>query len=345
MKCPKCGQEYEGSACPNCEPGPEIIVNNADYLRRKEAYEKKQAEKESASSHTDKPQKEPEEENADDRRAVKKKPQEQPEYEEIDYLGMMKKVYDTGKEAAGSAAEELKKRKGFFSRYRKRIIAAVLVVCVLAGGGFGIYKLASRKNYVLYMSSGAKIYNVAGLENNYVCENKQAVFAVDNRTFYTPQFPQQIDADAVTNTLASDNGEYFAATVYDEGSAQYALYTWKDGQDAVQVSKNAYDKDIGYITNKGKVIYSDVEVVNEEGGLGAMQLYVYDASGKLTLIEGQLKEYFVYAAEEKIVCYNKNNVLYLYDYDENKKEKLKDIFIKASIHEMKFWDMAYEEVK
>lgn len=45
MKCPKCGQEYEGSACPNCEPGPEIIVNNADYLRRKEAYEKKQAEK------------------------------------------------------------------------------------------------------------------------------------------------------------------------------------------------------------------------------------------------------------------------------------------------------------
>ena len=51
-----------------------------------------------------------------------------------------------------------------------------------------------------------------------------------------------------------------------------------------------------------------------------MQLYVYDASGKLTLIEGQIKEYFVYAAEEKIVSYNKNNVLYLYDYDENKKE-------------------------
>lgn len=106
--------------------------------------------------------------------------------------------------------------------------------------------------------------------------------------------------------MQATNGEYFAATVYDEGSAQYALYTWKDGQDAVQVSKNAYDKDIGYITNKGKVIYSDVEVVNEEGGLGAMQLYVYDASGKLTLIEGQLKEYFVYAAEEKIACYNKN---------------------------------------
>ena len=29
--------------------------------------------------------------------------------------------------------------------------------------------------------------------------------------------------------------------------------------------------------------------------------------------------------------------------DENKKERLKDIFIKGSIHEMKFWDMAYED--
>ena len=31
-----------------------------------------------------------------------------------------------------------------------------------------------------------------------------------------------------------------------------------------------------------------------------MQLYVYDASGKLTLIEGQLKEYFVYAQKKKL---------------------------------------------
>ena len=31
--------------------------------------------------------------------------------------------------------------------------------------------------------------------------------------------------------------------------------------------------------------------------------------------------------------------------DDNKKEKLKDIFTKASIYEMEFWDMAYEEIK
>ena len=31
--------------------------------------------------------------------------------------------------------------------------------------------------------------------------------------------------------------------------------------------------------------------------------------------------------------------------DYNKKEKLKDIFIKSSIYEMRFWDMAYKEIK
>ena len=31
--------------------------------------------------------------------------------------------------------------------------------------------------------------------------------------------------------------------------------------------------------------------------------------------------------------------------DKDKKEKLREIFIKASIYKMKFWDMAYEEVK
>ncbi|WP_297137443.1 hypothetical protein [Terrisporobacter sp.] len=31
--------------------------------------------------------------------------------------------------------------------------------------------------------------------------------------------------------------------------------------------------------------------------------------------------------------------------DDNEREKLKEIFIKASIYEMQFWDMAYEEVK
>lgn len=55
-----------------------------------------------------------------------------------------------------------------------------------------------------------------------------------------------------------------------------------------------------------------------------------------------------YSCEQYAKCAQKNidfaNKICTH-LDENKKEKLKDIFIKASIYEMKFWDMAYEEVK
>ena len=42
MLCPKCGVDYEGNSCPRCN-GPEILINNEDYLRRRKAYEEKQA--------------------------------------------------------------------------------------------------------------------------------------------------------------------------------------------------------------------------------------------------------------------------------------------------------------
>lgn len=55
-----------------------------------------------------------------------------------------------------------------------------------------------------------------------------------------------------------------------------------------------------------------------------------------------------YSCEEYAECAQKNidfaNKI-CGDLDYKKKEKLKEIFIKASIYEMKFWDMAYEEVK
>lgn len=49
MVCPKCGREYEGTKCPNCD-GLDIIVNQDDYLKRRREYEEKQAALKSASS-------------------------------------------------------------------------------------------------------------------------------------------------------------------------------------------------------------------------------------------------------------------------------------------------------
>lgn len=318
MLCPKCGQEYEGSQCPNCQE-PEIIVNNTDYQKRKEAYEKKQAEKKSASSRSEalKPESAAADKVSEEALTETGKDNtKESAYEEIDYLGIMKKVCDTGRGIAGNAAGELSKRKGFFKKHFKLLLIAVVVLSVFVGAGFGIYRLATRKNYVLYMSSNQKIYNAAGLESNYVCDNAQAVFAADNKTFYTPEFPAEIKQEEVTNVLASDNGEYFAAAVYQEDSAQYALYTWKAEENhAVQICKNTYDKDISYVTNKGKVIYTDIEVINDEGAVRNVQLYLYNPSGELVLVEQQLKEFFVYAGQEKIVCCNKENVLYVYNYN------------------------------
>ena len=38
MKCPKCGNEYEGVSCPQCKE-VKIVINDSDYLRRKKEWE------------------------------------------------------------------------------------------------------------------------------------------------------------------------------------------------------------------------------------------------------------------------------------------------------------------
>lgn len=314
MLCPKCGQEYEGTECPNCQ-APKIIVNNTDYQKRREAYEKKQAALKSASSRNAAIE---EEQSVQTVVSSDKRKTPTDTYEEINYLEVMRKVRDTGKELAGNAVNklDLNKGKATIKKYLKPLIILLVLLCAVSAVGVGIYRLAVRKNYVLYMSSNQKIYNVAGLESDYVCDRNQAVFAVDNQTFYTPVFPAELDKDNLLSVLSSNHGEYFAGVLYHEESAKYALYTWKaDGSNLKLVSENLYQKEIKYITDKGKIIYTDVEVINEEGGLGNIQLYVYDSSEKLILIEQYLRGVYIYAGQEKILCYNKDQVLYTYDYN------------------------------
>lgn len=336
MLCPKCGRNYEGSECPNCS-GPKIIVNQSDYQKRKEAYEKKQAELKSASSYSAKEQENSEQEMSasDNKKTVDKNNKNAGEYEEINYLEVMKKVCNTGKDIAETAAGKLSKRKTGIKKYLKPVIIVLILFLVLGAAGTGIYRLATRKNYELYMSSNQKIYNVAGLENNYVCDVSDTVFAVDNKTFYTPVFPAEIDKNNLLISMASDNGEYFTAAVYDDSADKYSLYTWKaDGSNVKCISKNAYYKDIKYITDKGEIIYTDVEIVNDEGALGQIQLYVYDSQEKLTLIEKSLREVYVYAGINKLICYNKENELYVYDYEklslvETISEETVNVYIEA----------------
>ena len=191
MICPKCGQEYEGDKCPRCN-GPEVIVNNADYLKRKRAYEEKQAGKGSASSD-----KETSENNTAD---VKNGGQEEVLPDE-----MFRRLKESGSKFAQDAVEKTASQAKKAVKGKKklivRIIAAAIVLMLASLAGFGIFKLATRKNYVLYMKYNNKIYNVAGIDSKLVCSEDDIVFEADNNSFYMPEFSDEIDKNNILNTI------------------------------------------------------------------------------------------------------------------------------------------------
>lgn len=45
------------------------------------------------------------------------------------------------------------------------------------------------------MSDGSKIYDVSSLDSRYVCDKSDAIFSLDDDTFFTPEWPWDIDKD------------------------------------------------------------------------------------------------------------------------------------------------------
>lgn len=328
MLCPKCGQEYEGQSCPRCSK-PDIIVNNADYLRRKQAYEeKKQAVEGSASSDSIQasPGLQPEEilEKIKSKRAVlsgpgKRKPGNR----------------STARRKAGGntsvETQEADNRGG--SKFRRKgkkhwwkIITAAILLVAVAAGGTGIYKLATRKNYVLYMSYNDRIYNVAGLDTKLVCGMPEAVFEVDNSTFYTPDFPDEINQNQVVQQMASTGGDYFAAVTFDESSSKYALYLWNE-KNSIKIAESPKEKNIKFISDKGCVVYTDTDVVNDEGAVGKVELYLYEVlkggsvfeQGFLTALDENLRSVYIYADKNTVIFLGNDNALYTYLFGKEKK--------------------------
>ena len=190
MLCTKCGQEYEGSQCPRCD-GPVILVNNSDYLARRKAYEEKQALKERSASSDKK-----EESQSDYGQALAKRVQA------IKKQSQNRSKADSRKQNVGKAGggrndnqekPQIRIARRQINKRMKMIAAALIAVLLVGAAAFGIYKLATKKNYALYVSYNGKIYDIAGLDSNYVCDESNAIFAADSKTFYTPQWPEQID--------------------------------------------------------------------------------------------------------------------------------------------------------
>lgn len=301
MLCAKCKTEYEGSRCPKCD-GPVILVNNNDYLARRKAYEEKKA-RENA---------EKERENA---KASKKT------------SPAINKIFLKIK----NSLKSIRKPKG--KKINKKGIRYIIigVVLILAGlAALGIYKLSTKKNYELFMRSNGKIYNVTGLESRFVCEQSDAIFASDYATFYTPDKPSEVRSGNIVSTLASDSGKYFAADVYDSDSEIYSLYVWDEEGNVVDALDNFNAHEIYCLTDKGQLIYKEIQVINEEGTVGSTSLGMTEVKKisskgdkKLTAnsvtIESELKNAYVYSEASLIVLIDNDNTLYQYDFDKKKK--------------------------
>lgn len=318
MICPKCGQEYEGDKCPRCN-GPEVIVNNADYLKRKRAYEEKQAGKGSASSD-----KETSENNTAD---VKNGGQEEVLPDE-----MFRRLKESGSKFAQDAVEKTASQAKKAVKGKKklivRIIAAAIVLMLASLAGFGIFNLATRKNYVLYMKYNNKIYNVAGIDSKLVCSEDDIVFEADNNSFYIPEFSDEIDKNNIIQKMASNQGKYFTAITYDSVEDKYTLFVWNNSM-SLRLAESSNKKEILYISDKGTIIYKDTQVVNDQGALGQTSLMVSkldkskdgDVHGVITEVESSLANVYIYSAKNTIIYNSTGNVLYTLNYDKDEKKK------------------------
>lgn len=323
MICPKCGQEYEGDKCPRCN-GPEVIVNNADYLKRKRAYEEKQAGKGSASSDKETSDKV---DSGKGTAGSKKSVQEEVLPDE-----MFRRLKESGSKFAQDAVEKTASQAKKAVKGKKklivRIIAAAIVLMLASLAGFGIFKLATRKNYVLYMKYNNKIYNVAGIDSKLVCSEEDVVFEADNNSFYMPEFSDEIDKNNIIQKMASNQGKYFTAITYDSVKDKYTLFIWNNSM-SLRLAESSNKKEILYISDKGTIIYKDTQVVNDQGALGQTSLMVSkldkskdgDVHGVITEVESSLANVYIYSAKNTIIYNSTGNVLYTLNYDKDEKKK------------------------
>ena len=304
------------------QPGSGVLASsayNADYLKRKRAYEEKQAGKGSASSD-----KETSENNTAD---VKNGGQEEVLPDE-----MFRRLKESGSKFAQDAVEKTASQAKKAVKGKKklivRIIAAAIVLMLASLAGFVIFNLATRKNYVLFMNYNNKIYNVAGIDSKLVCSEDDIVFEADNNSFYMPEFSDEIDKNNIIQKMASNQGKYFTAITYDSMEDKYTLFVWNNSM-SLRLAESSNKKEILYISDKGTIIYKDTQVVNDQGALGQTSLMVSkldkskdgDVHGVITEVESSLANVYIYSAKNTIIYNSTGNVLYTLNYDKDEKKK------------------------
>lgn len=301
MLCPKCGEEYEGKNCPRCE-GPEIIVNNDEYLRRRKAYEEKQAGIKSASSDIES--------------------SEQADTDETAEVKAAKAVIEEMKKAKVKAKTVVTSNQSRVKKITKVAVLAVAALIVLVISVLAVAAVINANKGIVYYVRDGKLYQVKGNSAKQICETENIAFCHDYRHFFEMDIPSEVSGKAVSHCVASDKGKYFAAAAYDEDRRLYCLYVWNN-KECVTVAESSGQQTIINVENDGRVIYKETVVVNDEGGTGDTALYVYSLKDKsLKKIEGSAKGIYLYEAYSTLIYLDRDNVLYTYDYAKGTESKI-----------------------
>lgn len=304
MVCPKCGREYEGTKCPNCD-GLDIIVNQDDYLKRRREYEEKQAALKSASSDNEEKNKSNEALRPDEilDKIVKAGGQAR------------KKIVD---KKAEKAQKENKKKK-------KTIIIGIVISIVVLAGILATYMLINHKEATLYTIYDNAIYRLSETNMQQVCDYDEVLFESDNNSFHIQSIPQQFRDRTIKESMASSNGKYYCAFVYNHSSNNYSIILWNN-ENCNIVAENNKEKKLLYIDNDGYVIYQETEVINEEGSVGMTQLYISkvesDHNVTTTMISETVKDIYIYSDKKAVIFNDLNGKLYTYVYGKNPKKQL-----------------------
>lgn len=301
MLCTKCGTEYVGSKCPKCS-GPEILINNDDYLRRKKAYEEKQAHIKESTALKD--------EETADAASVKRE--------------NLKKLCLNLKNAAIKLMDSARKSVfRCFSKMNKYVLAGGIVLILFLCGIFA----ANINNKNIYFMDTDNIYKLSNGKVKFICEVKNTFFEAGGEKFYIPaNLPEGVSDGTIISSQASSKGKYFASVIYNEADSNYSIMLWNDNSEikVVDISQRA---DIMYVGADGTLVYKAVDVVNDEGAVGASSLYIYKPkkgsdNGSLMLIEENLKKAYVYTAKSVIIYITNENELNICDYNKDMQSEL-----------------------
>lgn len=305
MLCPKCGREYEGTKCPNCD-GLDIIVNQDDYLKRRKEYEEKQAALKSASSDNEE----------------KNKSNEALRPDEI-----LDKIVKAGgqarKKIVDKKAEKAEQQKN--KKNKNVIIGIVISIVVVLAGALGIYMLINHKEAILYTIYDDTIYRISETNMQQVCDYNEAIFESDKNSFHIQSLPQQFRDRTVKESMSSSNGKYYCAFVYSHSANNYSIILWNN-ENCNILAENNKEKKLLYIDNDGYVIYQETEVINEEGSVGTTQLYVSkvesDHSVTTTMLSETVKDIYIYSDKKAVIFNDLDGKLYTYVYGKNPKKQL-----------------------